>query len=52
MEKSVNVRLLETGLAGQAQAGQVAFRNALAESFAEIFLQGAELHAQSIALHV
>ena len=44
-----NVRLLETCLPGQAQAGQLAFFDALAKSFPQILLQRPELHAQSIA---
>ena len=43
------MRLFETGLAGQAEAGQFAFVDALPKSFAQIFLQRPELHAESIA---
>ena len=44
VEEVGNVGLLEAGISGQAQAGQFAFLDALPERFAQIFLQGPELH--------
>ncbi len=41
--------LLETGLLGQTEAGQIAFLDPLPKSFAEIFLQDSEFHGRSIA---
>ena len=52
VEEVGNVGLPEAGFAGQAQAGEFAFLDALPESFAQIFLQGAELHEPSIASHI
>ena len=39
------MRLFESGLRGQTQAGEFAIFNALPQGFAEIFLQDFELHS-------
>ncbi len=48
VEEVGDVSLLETGLLGEAQSGEVAFVNPVPEGFAQIFLQGLEFHAGSI----
>ena len=40
------MRLAEAGLVGQPQAGKFAFVDTLPEGFAQIFLQGLELHGR------
>ncbi|PYX48854.1 MAG: hypothetical protein DMG83_00455 [Acidobacteria bacterium] len=49
VEEVGNVRLLEAGLLGEAEAGKIALFNPVPERLAQIFLQRFEFHGQSIA---
>jgi hypothetical protein len=49
IQKIGDMRLLEAGLLGQPQAGQIAFFNPPPKSFPQIILQYSEFHAGSIA---
>lgn len=49
IEEVGDVGLLEAGLLGQTEAGEIAFVDTLPKSIAEIVLQDSEFHARSIA---
>ncbi len=51
VEEVGNVGLLETGLAGQAEAGQLAGIDALPERLAQSFLQSFEFHGSGSLYH-
>jgi len=48
IEEVGNMSLLEAGLSGELEAGQIARFNALPQSLAQIFLQRAEFHGHTI----
>ena len=48
VEKVGDVGLLEAGLLGQAEAGQIALGNTLPQSLAKVILQSLEFHGRSI----
>src|SRR5436305_13866254 len=47
-----DVCLLEAGLVGQLEAGQVPFFDATADEFAQVFLQGFEFHKTTISFKI